>query len=366
MKKQASIESKNHLTPDEIRDFIDNASLSLHCVDGNGIIAWANDTELKTLGYEKDEYIGRSIVDFHYDADVIDDILQRLGRFETLQNYPARMVCKDGSLVDVLINSNVYKKEGEFVHTRCFTRDVTELKKTETELIKTNEQLEQFTFMACHDLQEPLRTLTTCCELLQETLGDEVSKKHNLEFSQIIESAARMREMIKAILRYAETGHADESSEVHVNDCVIQATSLLKASITESKANITYDKLPTISGNPALLAQLFQNLIENAIKFNKNQPEVKITAEKVNNEWVFSVSDNGIGIDVKHQEKVFKPFKRLHNTKEFKGVGIGLAACQKIVDLHGGRIWVESDATTGSTFHFTLAGKDKLSVKETA
>ena len=231
------------------------------------------------------------------------------------------------------------------------------LKKTTEELKRSNEELEQFTYVASHDLQEPLRMVASFTQLLQEEYKDKLSKEANEYIYYAVDGAIRMQNLIKDLLEYSHAGKTGKPFEQV--DCTIifkQALTNLGQAIKESNAQITQDPLPTIVGDSLRLTQLFQNLIGNAIKYcDNNPPKIHIKAEcKNNNEWLFSIKDNGIGIDSKHADRIFQIFQRLHGKEKYSGTGIGLALCKKIVEQHKGTIWVESELGKGSIFYFTI------------
>ncbi len=225
-----------------------------------------------------------------------------------------------------------------------------------SQLEKKNKELEQFTYIASHDLQEPLRTLISFSDLLSKEYQGQLDEKANKSLSFISEAAIRMSTLVKDLLDYNRIGQTKEVSVVECNDIVKVVCKDLDSFIKESNATITTEKLPKIKGYETEIRLLFQNLITNAIKFRRkgHDPQVKISARVGPKHWEFSFQDNGIGIASKHQKKIFDIFKRLHLKHEYAGTGIGLAHCQKIVDLHQGELWVQSKPNEGSTFYFTL------------
>jgi PAS domain S-box-containing protein len=217
-------------------------------------------------------------------------------------------------------------------------------------------ELEQFSYVSNHDLQEPLRTLNQFTQLFFEKYAgtlDEEGKKY-IEF--ISKSAKRMSALVKDLLEYSLLGKEGVRTLVDCNKIVETVLSDLNDSVQESGAKLTVQELPTLNGYETELRLLFQNLIGNAIKYQKKElvAEIQISAESRENEWMFKISDNGIGIDEKYKDKIFIIFQRLHNRGDYEGTGIGLAHCKKIVELHGGRIWVESTPGVGSNFIFTV------------
>jgi len=230
------------------------------------------------------------------------------------------------------------------------------LRRRAEELARSNAELEQFAYVASHDLQEPLRMVASYVQLLEGRYRDKLDPKADKYFFYAIDGAKRMQSMIRDLLRYSRVGRVDEP--VQPVDCakpLAAALSNLKLVIEETGARITVSRLPRTMGDPVQIAQLFQNLLENAIKFSRDgPPRVHVSCERKGEEWVVSISDNGIGIEPQHAEEIFQIFRRLNERESYSGTGIGLAITRKIVERHGGRIWVESSPGAGSTFRFTL------------
>jgi light-regulated signal transduction histidine kinase (bacteriophytochrome) len=229
------------------------------------------------------------------------------------------------------------------------------------ELQRLAEDLEQFAYAASHDLQEPLRAVSNYASLLAEEYGDKLGDEGGLYVSYIVDSTARMRSMIDGLLAFSRVGrHERLAEEVDTDSVLDDAIVNLETAIEESGAVITKGcHLPGVTGDAPMLTRLFQNLIANAIKFRRydSPPQVHISAEdRGNGFWTFSVRDNGIGIDMNHAARIFVIFQRL--VKDRNGTGIGLSICKKIVEHHGGNIWVESEPNNGATFYFTLKKPD--------
>lgn len=224
------------------------------------------------------------------------------------------------------------------------------------ELEIKNKQLEQFAYVASHDLQEPLRTTYGFAELLHKKYKDKLDENAHSYLNFILSSSERMRVLIKDLLDYSRIGRKAEKESVDCNKILNELKADLYQAIEESKAEIISENLPVLQGYPMELKQLFQNLLVNAIKFRKKDtaPHIEISVKKTTDFWQFSFKDNGIGIEEPYWERIFVIFQRLHTRKYYDGSGIGLAHCKKIVELHGGRIWVESELGEGSTFHFTI------------
>jgi signal transduction histidine kinase len=227
----------------------------------------------------------------------------------------------------------------------------------ETELERSNHDLEQFAFIASHDLQEPLRMMAVYAEMLGECCG-KAGGDADKYIHYVLDGAVRMKAMIKDLLEFSRIGNDGTEIKATNSEPLLTAALLnLTAAIQESGAHIVHDCLPTVMANSSQLQQVFQNLIGNAIKFRGTRsPVIKISAEWRNAEWVFAVSDNGIGIAAEHVDTVFAIFQRLHTKTEYTGNGIGLAICKKVIERLGGRIWIESHPRGGTTFKFTLPG----------
>ena len=317
--------------------------------------------------------------------------------FEELQNFGKDFWVKNIHLIDTnrvdekfkdvrtigsrfKEESMLRKKDGTCVYIEnsgvCFTdyegmsykaigvlKDITERKKAEEklkskleELTRSNTELEQFAYVSSHDLQEPLRMISSYLQLLQRKYQGNIDDKADKYISYAVDGAFRMQNLINDLLEFSRvTTKAREPEPTDSEFILNQVLANLELFIKENKATVSHDLLPEVIADSTQLAQVFQNLIINGIKFhNEEAPKIHISAEKKAKEWVFSVQDNGIGIDSQHSEKIFEVFKRLHRKEEYPGTGIGLSICKKIVERHGGHIWVESELGKGSTFYFTL------------
>jgi signal transduction histidine kinase len=234
-----------------------------------------------------------------------------------------------------------------------------ELRQLAAELERSNTDLQQFAYVASHDLQQPLQVIAGFIELLAKRSKGKLDERANEYIASTIDGVNRMSTLIKGLLEYARVDTQGKTFEN--TDCASslgEALSILKKVVEESGARVTYDSLPTLKADAVQLTSLFQNLIGNAIKFRGDSPpEIHVSAVRKGDEQVFSVRDNGIGIDQNSAGKIFEVFKRLPTRKEYEGSGIGLAICKKIVERHGGRIWVESEPAKGSTFYFTIPDK---------
>jgi two-component system sensor histidine kinase/response regulator len=225
-----------------------------------------------------------------------------------------------------------------------------------SELQRSNEDLEQFAFAASHDLQEPLRTITSFASLLERAAGTKLTIEEREYLGYISEGSRRMRSLIDDLLNYSKVGQKPKLSHtMDLSTALAWALENLRECISESKAEISFDPLPCVAGDEAQLGHVFQNLISNAIKYARPgvNPTVHVSAAKEKDHWLIVVRDNGIGIESTYSQVIFGAFKRLHG-KEAPGTGLGLAVCRRVIEAHGGRIWVESTPGQGSTFSFTL------------
>jgi light-regulated signal transduction histidine kinase (bacteriophytochrome) len=290
----------------------------------------------------------------------------------------------DGTKLNILSSVSLVKDDlDEIIGIVAVNRDITYLKKIEhellshqvelelkvekrtkeyqhavEELVKINLELEQFAFVASHDLKEPLRMISSYSDLLIRRIPKDDEAAEYLYY--VKEGVSRMYHLIRDLLEYSRIGHKHSHPEdTDCNAVLAVALENLHILIEETGAVIRSAQLPTVNGVSSLLAQLFQNLIQNAIKFrNKGDvPLIEIKAKKLENSWLFSVTDNGIGIDNQYADKVFVIFQRLEAKEKYPGTGIGLAMCKRIVELHGGKIWLESEVGFGTTFYFTLPEK---------
>jgi PAS domain S-box-containing protein len=232
----------------------------------------------------------------------------------------------------------------------------TELEKSNKEMTYTNRELEQFAYVASHDLQEPLRMVTSYVQLLAKQYQGKLDRDADEFIGFAVDGAMRMHRLINDLLAYSRAGTRSKALAPIDSETVFeQSLSNLQMAIEEKGATVTHEPLPTVMADDVQLVQLFQNLVGNAIKFQGEEvPRVHVSSSQSNGEWVFLVRDNGIGIDPEFKERIFVIFQRLHRKEKYPGTGIGLAVCKKIVERHGGRIWVESELGKGATFYFTL------------
>jgi light-regulated signal transduction histidine kinase (bacteriophytochrome) len=222
---------------------------------------------------------------------------------------------------------------------------------------RSNAELEQFAYVASHDLQEPLRMVSSYMQLFEKRYAGQVDPQAKKYIDYAVEGAKRMQALIGGLLEFSRVGRVDEPFEpVDTGAALEQALLNLRSAIDENQAAVTHGPLPTVTGNAGRLAQVFQNLVGNAIKFRRpdQPPSIHVSATPRGKEWLFAVKDNGIGIDAQYVDRIFVIFQRLHTRSEYPGTGIGLSICRKVIERHGGRIWLESQPGAGATFLFTL------------
>jgi len=270
---------------------------------------------------------------------------------------------KDGSIFPIELGISEMSLSGERHFVGCI-HDITERRRNlenmdslVANLTHSNAELERFAYLASHDLQEPLRMVVNFNSLLQKRYGDKLDERAHEYIRISVDAGNRMRDMIRDLLDYARVGNeAEQKASFSAHIELQHVLENLRDAIEERHAVISSDELPEIKGNPIHFMRLLQNLIGNALKY---QPEgrrarIHVAVQKEKNEWIFSVHDNGIGIKSEYLDQIFQPFKRLHNATYYKGTGIGLAICRRIIENWQGRIWVESEFGEGSTFFFAI------------
>ncbi len=354
----------------ELSDFFENAAVALHWVGPDGKVLRANDAELAMLGYARTEYVGRSIADFHADPPVIADILARLSAGETLADYPARLRCKDGSLREVLIHSSVYWEDGKFIHTRCFTRDITERNRADAELAQARDAAEaanrakdDFLAVLSHELRTPLTpALAAVSELEAAPPHDPAELRATLALiRRNVELEARLVDDLLDLTRISagKLRIAAVPVDLHVilHDALAIAEPLLRKKNIAVESRLTAPR-HLVRGDAARLTQVFSNVLTNAAKFTP--PEGRVTLRTANpgeGEVGVEVGDSGIGIAPEMLPKIFEPFRQeeASTTRRFGGLGLGLSVAKNLVEAHGGTIRAHSGGRDqGATFAITL------------
>ncbi len=363
----------------KFRDLLESAPDAIVIVNEQGNIQLINAQTEKLFGYLRNEIIGKTIellMPDRYDKThrshrthyfespkvrQMGEGLELFGKKKDGTEFPVEislspLETEEGLLVSAAIRDISEKKQLENQIKEANINLEKKVKLRTAELERKNKELEQFAYVASHDLQEPLRTTSSFVELFKKQYQGKIDEKADKYLDFIVQASDRMKILIKDLLDYSRIGRKTELKQVDCNVVLSEVLADLNKAIREVNAEIVSDQLPVINGYPTELKQLFQNLISNSIKFRKENahPQIKISVRKVNDYWQFSFEDNGIGIDERYHEKIFIIFQRLHTRNEFEGSGIGLAHCKKIVELHGGKIWVESKPGEGSTFHFTI------------
>jgi len=289
----------------------------------------------------------------------------QLDRHEPFFEFEMERPGPDGNPVWLSLSGEpVFDDQKRFRGYRGVGTDITGRKRAQgvlraayEELTRSNAELEQFAYVASHDLQEPLRMIGSYTQLLEKRYGASLDQDAREFMAFIVEGATRMKQLIEDLLAYSRVGtRGKELRPVQARAALERSLANLRAAIEASGATVTYGPLPEVFADDTQLVQLLQNLIANAIKFRKKDEALRIQvgAEDLENEWRFCVADNGIGIEPQYFERIFMVFQRLHTRDEYPGTGIGLAICKKVIDRHRGRIWVESTHGKGSRFYFTL------------
>jgi PAS domain S-box-containing protein len=365
----------------QVEDLYNNAPCGYHSLDPAGIFLRVNDTELQWLGYDREEMLGQPLTNFFTAASrqAFQENYQVFQAQGWVKNLEYEMICKDGSILPVLISAREFRdNDGNYLYNRATLLDIRDRKAVESqiqqlnqELQRSNQDLEQFAYIASHDLQEPLRAIISYTQILMQNYGAvlrEPRAQESLLF--IIDGGQRMRQLIQDLLAYSRIGSQTlDRQAVDLNHLLAEVLQNLQVQITESQALITSDQLPILYGDRTQFSQLLQNLISNALKFRRAiPPQIHIgimtlessletsSRKRLNiGQNVIFVRDNGIGIKPQYLDQIFDIFRRLHTRHQFPGTGIGLAICKKIVERHGGEIWVTSEWEEGSTFFFTLS-----------
>ncbi|HIH94480.1 TPA: PAS domain S-box protein, partial [Methanosarcina acetivorans] len=341
----------------------------------DGKITDVNKATEQITGYSRGELIGTDFTNYFTEPEKAKEGYQQVFRKGAVLDYALEIQHRNGSVTPVLYNASIYRDEsGQVIGVFAAARDVTELKKAEKilelkleELARSKADLEQFAYVSSHDLQEPLRMIASYLQLLQRRYQGELDERADKYIYFAVDGASRMQSLINDLLEFSRvTTKAREFEPTDCESILNYVLSDLEVSIKENEATVSYDSLPEIMADGTQLTQVFQNLISNAIKFrSKEAPKIHVSAEKEDDKWRFSVQDNGIGINPKYSEKIFEVFKRLHKREEYPGTGIGLSICKKIIERHGGDIWVKSEPGRGSTFYFTLpASFEKIALNK--
>jgi len=341
-------------------------------VDLAGRITFVNPFAAQLVGWEAAELIGRGVhATFHHTRpDGRDCPADECLVLTTLKDGAAREATgeefcrKDGTRFPVELRTAPIVEDGKLVGTVIVFQDITvrkeaeeALQRTADELARSNQDLEQFAYVASHDLQEPLRMVAGYLQLLSERYRGRLDEKADKFIDYAVDGAERMSGLIRDLLSYARLNtRAGQLRGIRVEEALGDALRNLHSAIQESGAAISHDPLPEVRADQTQLAQLFQNLVGNAIKFRcpERAPQIHVSARRDDGQWLFTVQDNGIGFDPQYQDKMFLIFQRLHSRGKYPGTGIGLAICKRIVERHGGTIWASGKPDQGAAFSFTI------------
>jgi PAS domain S-box-containing protein len=367
----------------KFKGLLESAPDAIVIVGANGIIQLVNNQCENIFGYNKNELEGCNVdlllperfriihpgngenrkLFFDYPGVRSTDVgLELLGQRKNGQEFPVELSLspletEEGLLITAAIRDISEKKRLEKEIREANITLEKKVQQRTAELESKNKELEQFAYVASHDLQEPLRTTSSFVELLRKQYQGKLDYNADRYIEYVIQASERMKTLIKDLLDYSRIGREKKFEPVDCNVAFEEVMADLAKVIRENKAKITAGRLPVVNAFPTELKLLFQNLISNSIKFQKPgiAPHIEISTIRENGHWHFQFHDNGIGIEKQYQQRIFIIFQRLHNRSVYEGSGIGLAHCKKIVELHGGTIWVESESGNGSIFHFTIA-----------
>ncbi|RKD88934.1 PAS domain S-box protein [Halopiger aswanensis] len=342
----------------EFTDDVLNAVDDLfYLIDADGNLQRWNESVNDVTGNSDAEIESMTALDF-FDEEHAEQVAATIADgFETgdLQ-IEAKIRTRDGEEIPYEFTASTLEDpDGNEVLTGI-GRDITDRLEYEHQLEASNERLEQFAYAASHDLQEPLRMVTSYLQLLENRYGDDLDDDAEEFIDFAVDGAERMRQMIDGLLQYSRVEtRGDPFESIDLNDVLDETLENLELQIDENQAEVVVDSLPTVRGDASQLQQVFQNLVSNAIEYSGDEPpEIRIAAERNGAKYVISVHDDGIGIDPEDQDRIFEVFHRLHTHEEHPGTGIGLALCRRIIERHGGEIWVDSEPGNGTTFSFTL------------
>ena len=340
-------------------------------------IVECNLTACKKLEYNKEELIGKPIFSLLHEKSV-PVAMNLFKNFKTtgkVENVEVNMVSKSGKIIYLLLNTEAIRdKNGNILYSNSCLRDISKIKLLEKELEISNQllekrvlqrtkelenknkELEQFAYITSHDLKEPLSTIIGFSELLISNNQKELNDNSLMYINYILESSKRMTNLINDILNYSKLDQLKKIDSINCNDIIKSILNDLSSIISSNKAQVNFYNLPILKGYKTGIRLLLQNLISNSLKFKKDNlaPIINITHTEHQNYYEFCIEDNGIGISINNQKNIFEIFNRVHSNNNIKGTGIGLAHCKKIIQLHEGKIWVESKEGMGSKFYFTI------------
>lgn len=359
-RKQAEIQIR------KLSSAVEQSASIIIITDIKGRIEYVNSKFCEVTGFDKDDVLGKNPRILRGDKTTAVDYKELWQTIAAGREWRGELhnKKKDNTYYWVYATiSPIKNSEGAITHYLGVQEDITErkaaeleLKRYSQELERSNRELQQFAYVASHDLQEPLRMISSYMTLLKRRYEGQLGGDADDFINFAVDGAKRMKQLINDLLQYSRVGtHKKPFTFIDLNDILNQVLLNLQVCLQENDARVTHDPLPQIMADDIQLTQLFQNLISNALKFRKKEPpNIHIGSSRKNGLWQFSVKDNGIGIEAEFASRIFIIFQRLHRMADYPGTGIGLAICKKIVERHGGEIWVESVPGEGSTFHFTI------------
>ena len=345
---------------------------AMFMIDPQGILASWNAGVQHLIGYSEKEWVGKHASLIFTPEEKAMDVCES----------EMRLAQEAGSATDIRWHRHkngteffangfmnaIRDKQGVLIGYAKIMSDETARKQLQDSLTESNSALEQFAYVASHDLQEPLRTMSAYAQLLTKKYQGKLDAEAEQSLTFLLSASARMSALVRDLLAYARlTTEEERPSSIALDEDLEAALTHLDQAIKESGASVTHDPMPTLQVDRGQMVRLFQNLVGNAIKYRKpnEPPKVHISAEQKGPDWVISISDNGIGFDSKYALTIFEPFKRLHTTEEYPGTGVGLAICRRIVQAQRGRIWAESQLGEGTTFRFTLPVESSQPLRHT-
>lgn len=352
----------------ELSDLYNNAPCGYHSLDINGVIELVNDTELKWLGYTREEIVGKikaSDLITEKSKEIFAKAFPTFKKQGKMEGIEVDFIRKDGSILPVLLNATaIYDEHGNFVRSRSTIIDHTERKKSEETLMEAmlsleaaNKELEAFSYSVSHDLRAPLRAIGGFSKILTEEYGIQFDDEGKRICNVILRNSIKMGTLIDDLLAFSRYGR----SEMTVN--LINMEPIIRSVIEElttpenlQRIRLSIDPLPMVKADATLMKQVWINLLSNAIKYSsgKDTTEIEISSHQGENDITFKISDHGTGFEMEYVDKLFGVFQRLHTNKEFEGTGVGLAIVKRIINRHGGQVWAEGKLNEGATFYFTL------------
>jgi PAS domain S-box-containing protein len=364
---QKTMEIKLRESEERFRNAFEHAAVGIVQVGPDRRFLHINPRMCEILGYSEEELLARTFDEITYPDDLPicrENAVNMLDGKQDIFTTEKRYIRKDGSLVWAQITASLVRDaQSEPRYFVTIVEDISERKRAQAlleertrDLARSNADLEQFAYLTSHDLQEPLRMVSSFTQLLDRRYRGQLDNRADDYIHYITEGAQRMQRLINDLLAYSRVGSRGRPfAPLEFENVLSQVVDNLQIAIEEAGVSLTHEPLPRIYGDEIQLIQLMQNLIGNAIKFRSANPaQIHISASQQGKEWIFAVRDNGIGIDSQYFERIFVLFQRLHLREEYPGTGIGLAICKRIIERHNGRIWVESTPEQGSTFYFSL------------